>query len=70
MLQLPPLSGTLQVYQFAFLLCNCEILSDKPHLSLVLARVWPNKQIGRDGDVLIVELITIINCMYMYVTQS
>jgi hypothetical protein len=36
----------------------------------VLARVWLNKQTGRDGDVLIVELITIINCMYIYVTQG
>ena len=36
----------------------------------MLARVWLQMQKGRDANVLIVELNTIINCMYMYVTQG
>ena len=39
-------------------------------LSVVLARVWLNMQTGRDGNVLIVKLNTIINCMCMYFTQG
>jgi hypothetical protein len=39
-------------------------------LSVVLARVRLNKQTDGEKDVLIVELITIINCMHLYVTQG